>query len=124
MQNKRFIPCLAFLLLSGSLHGATALYNLDESVTTLRATSHIAAVAKGGPAVQAGVRPGDRLDPLAQFRLGQRPIPYRINHGEKIRGLGLHVADDHRHRGVKEEDIAMANTVYVMESANLFAGFG
>jgi regulator of sigma E protease len=49
------------VLLSGSLHGATALYNLDESVTTLRPTSHIAGVAKGGPAVRAGVQRGDRI---------------------------------------------------------------
>jgi len=48
------------VLFSGSLHGATALGNLDPSVTTLHATTKVEAIEKGMPA-QGTLRAGDRI---------------------------------------------------------------
>ena len=48
------------MLFSGSLHGATALGNLDPSVTTLQATTSVEAIEKGKPA-QGALRPGDKI---------------------------------------------------------------
>jgi len=48
------------VLFSGSLHGATALGNLDPSVQTLVATTSVAAVETGHPAA-GRLRPGDRI---------------------------------------------------------------
>jgi regulator of sigma E protease len=48
------------VLLSGSVHGAIALSNLDESVPTVVASSSVLTVEGGSPAAGA-LRPGDRI---------------------------------------------------------------
>jgi regulator of sigma E protease len=48
------------VLLSGSLTGATVLYNLDPSTNAVHATSKVERVAAGAPAASA-LRPGDRI---------------------------------------------------------------
>jgi regulator of sigma E protease len=48
------------VLFAGSLHGATALGNLDQSVTTLKATTSVEAIEKGMPA-QGALKPGDKI---------------------------------------------------------------
>lgn len=48
------------ILLSGSLTGATALYNLDPATEAVRATSSVENVQKGEPAASV-LRPGDRI---------------------------------------------------------------
>ncbi len=48
------------ILLSGSLNGATALYNLDPATEAVRATSKVENVQSGEPAASV-LRPGDRI---------------------------------------------------------------
>jgi regulator of sigma E protease len=59
------------VLLSGSLTGATVLYNLDPATEAVSATSRVQAVQSGEPAAKA-LRPGDRIDGAAVSEAGTR----------------------------------------------------
>jgi regulator of sigma E protease len=66
------------ILLSGSLTGATALYNLDPSTGAVQATSEVRAVQSRAPAANV-LRPGDRIVAVDGAHVGDEGARSRID---------------------------------------------